>query len=179
MLDRVFGTVLALLLGIGASAALAHVTLEQAEVAVGSYYKAVLRVTHGCEGSPTTAVSVEIPEGIISVKPMPKYGWEIEMTKGDYARSYPFHGRELKEGVKRIVWTGGPLPNDYYDEFVFAAYVAPELEPGQTLYFKVVQTCEEGGITWVEIPEEGFHKKLERPAAALRLLPPKDAHQAH
>jgi uncharacterized protein YcnI len=33
-------------------AAMAHVTLETAEAPAGSYYKAVMRVGHGCEGSP-------------------------------------------------------------------------------------------------------------------------------
>ncbi|ESZ34411.1 hypothetical protein X732_26040 [Mesorhizobium sp. L2C066B000] len=35
---------------LGTSAALAHITLETKEAAVGSTYKAVLRVPHGCEG---------------------------------------------------------------------------------------------------------------------------------
>ena len=35
-----------------ASDARAHVTLEQQQAVAGSTYKAVLRVPHGCEGSP-------------------------------------------------------------------------------------------------------------------------------
>ena len=44
---------------IGASNALAHVSLETKEAAVGSTYKAVLRVPHGCEGKPTNVVPGE------------------------------------------------------------------------------------------------------------------------
>jgi len=49
----------------GTNAAFAHITLETQEAAVGSTYKAVLRVPHGCEGKATTAVRVQIPEGVI------------------------------------------------------------------------------------------------------------------
>ena len=55
----------------------AHVTLERQEAPVGSSYKAVLRVPHGCGGSPTTAIRVRVPAGIIGVKPMPKPGWQL------------------------------------------------------------------------------------------------------
>ncbi len=42
-------------LAIGTGAAFAHVTLETQTAAVGSTYKAVLRVPHGCEGKATIA----------------------------------------------------------------------------------------------------------------------------
>ena len=39
-----------------ASAVLAHITLEKEEAPAESFYKAVLRVPHGCEGSATVKV---------------------------------------------------------------------------------------------------------------------------
>ena len=42
----------AAMLFVAHGAALAHVTLKQQDAAAGSTYKAVLRVGHGCEGSP-------------------------------------------------------------------------------------------------------------------------------
>ncbi|MDB5644105.1 MAG: hypothetical protein JWN07_3422, partial [Hyphomicrobiales bacterium] len=47
----------------------AHVTLEKSEATAGQPYKGVLRVGHGCSGSPTTSLSVEIPDGVVAVKP--------------------------------------------------------------------------------------------------------------
>ncbi|TJV27417.1 MAG: DUF1775 domain-containing protein, partial [Mesorhizobium sp.] len=79
---------------LGTSAAFAHITLEAPEAAVGSTYKAVLRVPHGCEGKATTAVRVQIPEGVISVKPMPKAGWTLQVKNGRYEKSYQLHGQE-------------------------------------------------------------------------------------
>src|SRR5882762_8313162 len=74
------------------TAAFAHVTLATAEARANASYKGVLQVPHGCVGEPTQAIRVQIPEGIISVKPMPKAGWTLTMTRGDYAKSYQSHG---------------------------------------------------------------------------------------
>ena len=109
--------------------AAAHVTLETKEAAPNSSYKAVLRVGHGCEGKPTTVIRVQIPEGVISVKPMPKPGWELETVKDKYDRPYDYFGNELTEGVKQIAWSGGRLPDDFYDEFVFVGRLT-DFEPG-------------------------------------------------
>ena len=60
--------------------ATAHVVLESKRAPAGSTYKAVLQVGHGCEGSPTKSIRVQIPEGVIAVKPMPKPGWELRRS---------------------------------------------------------------------------------------------------
>ncbi len=102
----------------------AHVTLETAEARVGAPYKAVLRVPHGCEGTATTAVRVRIPDGMIAVKPMPKPGWKIDTVSGKYSKTYTFfHGAKLSEGVTEVSFTGGKLPDAYYDEFVVTGFL--------------------------------------------------------
>lgn len=168
-----------LIAAVSAYSALAHVVLEQPAGTLGKSYKAVLKVTHGCEGSPTVKLTVDIPEGVIAVKPMPKQGWTIEMKRGPYAQGYAFyHGRTLAEGVRQITWSGGNLPDDYYDEFVFSAFLAKELPAGTTLYFPSVQTCEKGENRWVEIPEAGKETQhLASPAARLKLIP--GEHEGH
>lgn len=150
----------------------AHASLETKQAVVGAPYKAVVRIGHGCEGKATTRIQVKIPEGIIAAKPMPKPGWTITTTKGKYARSYKFyHGSVLTEGLTEITWSGGPLPDDFYDEFMFSAFVADSLQPGQTIHFPVVQTCEAGEHRWVEIPAPGQDAHaLKGPAPALTLV---------
>lgn len=161
----------ALALSAGSKGAQAHATLDQREAKLGTGYKAVVKIGHGCEGSATTRVSVEIPEGVIGVKPMPKPGWTIKTEKAAYARAYKHYHGDLSEGVRRITWEGGPLPDDFYDEFVFASFVARELTPDTTLYFPVVQSCEKGQLAWTEIPSAGQDAHdLKSPAAALKLV---------
>ena len=162
----------AAVLAASTAAAGAHVSLETQEAAVGSTYKAVFRVPHGCEGQPTNVVRVQIPEGVIAVKPMPKAGWELEKVQGAYAQSYDYYGTPTSEGVKEIVWSGGNLGDDEYDEFVLRAYLTGGLPAGETLYFPVVQECP-GGLAerWIETPAEGQSADdLELPAPGVRLL---------
>jgi uncharacterized protein YcnI len=156
----------------------AHVTLERSEAAVGSSYKAVLKVPHGCKGSPTTAVRVKIPEGVIAVKPMPKPGWMISLVRGKYEKTYEyFHNAKLSEGVVELGWSGGSLPDEHYYEFVFQAFVTGDLKADTTLYFPVVQECAPGVHRWIEIPAAGKSAHdLDEPAPALRLTPKRGAH---
>src|SRR5512147_1407482 len=107
----------AVLAAFAASSASAHITLENRQATVGSSYKAVFGVPHGCAGSATVKVRVQIPEGVIAAKPMPKPGWNLETVKGKYAAEYDYHGAKSAEGVKEVVWSGGKLPDDNYDEF--------------------------------------------------------------
>jgi uncharacterized protein YcnI len=149
--------------------AFAHVTLEQSQAPVGMSYKAVLQVPHGCDGSATTAIRVRIPEGVIDVKPMPKPGWTINLVKGKYAAAHSLYRARVSEGVTEIDWSGGRLPDEYYDEFVFQSFLASDLQPGQMLYFPVVQECEKGIHRWIEIPAEGAD--YPEPAPGLKLVP--------
>ena len=153
------------------SLALAHATLETQQAKVGSTYKAVLRVPHGCQGAPTLKVRVKIPEGFYAVKPMPKAGWTLETVVGKYAKSYDNHGTSLFEGVTELVWTG-KLDDAHYDEFVFRGTFAKDLEPNKTFYFPTVQECEKAAERWIEIPAAGQDAHdLKYPAPGLKLLP--------
>jgi uncharacterized protein YcnI len=157
------------------SCASAHVTLEQQEASVGSTYKGVMRVPHGCEGAATTSIRMRIPEGVISVKPMPKPGWQLNIVSGKYSKPYTSRGAKVTEGVTELSWSGGKLLDAYYDEFVFTSVLADELEPGNTIYFPVVQECEKGIHRWIEIPKDAEHgghgAGASEPAPGLRLLP--------
>jgi len=155
-----------------ATAAFAHITLEAQEAKVGSTYKAVLRVPHGCDGKATIAVRVQIPEGVIAVKPMPKPGWKLETVKGKYAKSYKLYGAEIGDGVKEVAWSGGQLPDEFYDEFVFRGVLTDGLAAGEVVHFPVVQECEGATERWIEIPARGQDEdELEFPAPGLKLLP--------
>jgi uncharacterized protein YcnI/copper(I)-binding protein len=150
--------------------AAAHVSLTNAEATPNRTYKAVLQVPHGCDGEPTTAIRVQIPEGVIAVKPMPKAGWTLTTTRGAYARAYENHGRTVSEGVKQIVWSGGSLADEHFDEFAFTAVVATDGGGARTVHFPTVQQCAKGEAAWTEIPSaQQSSRDLKKPAPALRI----------
>lgn len=159
-----------------APTAFAHVSLQTKEAPVASSYKAVFTVPHGCQGSPTIKLRVRIPEGVIAVKPQPKAGWSLETVKGEYQQSHTRFGAQVSSGVQEVIWSGGRLLDEHYDEFVFIGYLSNALQPGSTLHFPVVQECEQGVARWIDIPEAGKQSAddhSDSPAPGLKLLPRK------
>ena len=158
-----------------AQVALAHPALENPRAEAGSSYRAAIRITHGCSGSPVREVIVQIPEGVRGAKPMPKPGWTLEVEKARLAQPYESHGRRIEEDVVRVRWSGGRLENAHFDEFVLLAGLPDR--PGK-LYWKVSQVCEKGRIDWFDVPESGKPAaELKEPAAVLEVLPA--AHGEH
>ena len=148
----------------------AHVTLATGEARANTYYKAVFQVPHGCDGAATQTVRVQIPEGVIGVKPMPKAGWTLSITRGAYAKSYQSHGKTVAEGPKEIVWSGGSLADDNYDEFVFTSFIT-DFPSGQAIAFPTVQQCAKGEVRWDQIASEGQNPhSLKSPAPVLRIV---------
>ena len=161
----------------GLSAAVAHVTLQEQQAPVAASYRAVFRVPHGCNGSAMVAVKVRIPDGFINVKPMPKPGWKLDVVHGKYQTPVSTRGTQVTEGVTEVNWTGGNLPDAFYDEFVLTGSIGDQLPAGQTMYFPIVQECEKGVNRWIEIPAaddpHSGHGEASEPAAGLKLLPKK------
>lgn len=114
---------------------------------------------------------VRIPDGVLNVKPQPKPGWTVTTVKEKLAQPMVLdHGRQVTEAIREVIWSDGKLPDDNYDEFVFRAQL-PDA-PDKTLYFPVVQECEQGTERWIEIPEPGKSADdYKSPAAVLKLLP--------
>jgi uncharacterized protein YcnI len=75
----------------------AHITLQSREASIGTAYKAVFVVPHGCAGSPTIKLHVQIPDGVIALEAQPTAGWNVETTKGKYADAYD-PGRQRVRG---------------------------------------------------------------------------------
>ena len=151
----------------------AHAVLERREAAPDAFYKAVAQITHGCGASPTTSVSVTIPEGAVGARPLAKPGWTITTKRGAYAREYPFVHGAIKEGVQEITWSGNTLPPDQFDEFVFSVRLSNDFKAGETVYFPIRQTCETGSYNWAQIPAAGQDAHaLAEPAPGVTIVAP-------
>jgi uncharacterized protein YcnI len=154
----------------------AHVALEHKSAVAGSYYKAIFMVGHGCDGSPTTGINIEMPEAMAVVKPMPKPGWKLTAQSVSAPAGMLLHGRAVGEVVSRVSWQGGPLADGHYDEFVVLLQL-PKRDG--RLYFKVIQHCADGRNEWVEVPVAGQTGRLKMPAAVLELRPAGPAQHHH
>lgn len=163
----------ALCLALLAGTAHAHATLEQKQAAVGATTKVTLRVPHGCAGEATHTVRIDIPDGFYAAKPMPKAGWDLTTETGAYATPYDNHGTEMTEGVRAVIWSGGDLPDGFYDEFTLRGTVGPDMTPGETIYFPALQTCASGTADWTDT--SGSHD-VPNPAPGLTLVAGSDGH---
>ena len=148
----------------------AHAVVNESELPAGTLQFITVRITHGCGALPVKQVRVAIPEGVIRVSPRYTPGWEV--TKKMRKLDKPFAGeggQMIMETVSELTWTGGPLPDGYYGEFQIRAMLPNE--PGRTLYFKTIQTCEKGEIRWIEEPKAGQDPmSLKEPSPFVKLV---------
>ena len=149
----------------------AHVVLSESQAQAGSYFKASLRVGHGCNGSATTGITVTVPAGFQGAKPQPKAGWAVETQKAKLAQPYTSHGKLITEDVVELRWTAASkeaaLLDDQFDEFSFMSRLPEQAGP---VWLKVLQTCESGQTDWSEVPSSGTSTKgLKSPAALLMI----------
>lgn len=160
-----------------AGPASAHVSATPSEGASGGYARFAFRVPHGCDGAPTDEVAIQMPAGVVSVKPEFVPGWDAVAEIGPYDEPVELHGEELTEGVQSVTWTAQPgqeLPDDHFREFGLSVKL-PDGEAGDALYFPTVQSCPDGSeIAWIEIPSGD--EEPESPAPSVTLTTADDAH---
>jgi periplasmic copper chaperone A len=148
--------------------ATAHVSTDPATARAGSTSVIGFVVGHGCEGSPTTSVSIRIPAGVTSAKPRPKPGWKLSVRKGRLPQPVrDFAGNTVTRGVLEVTWRGGRLLDDHYDAFELR--LGMPNTPRRTLWFPTVQRCVRGVHRWITIPKSG-QPEPEEPAPGVRLV---------
>lgn len=165
-------TAVAALVVIGA--ATAHVGTTPGEAAAGQTSVIGFTIGHGCEGSPTRSVAIRLPAGITAAKPRPKPGWRISIKRGKLPRPVKdFDGNTITRGVLEVTWSGGNLPDAWYDTFELR--LGMPNTPGKTLYFPTVQRCAKGVHRWIEIPVKG-QPEPEEPAPGVTLVKSSGGH---
>ena len=87
----------------GTTASFGHVVLAEQAAVANTSYRATLRVGHGCEGSPVTAVRVTIPDGFQGAKPMPHGGWVLTTLVGKFDEPYDNHGKSITTALLEII----------------------------------------------------------------------------
>jgi uncharacterized protein YcnI len=123
-------------------AASAHVSVTPSSTAAGSSSVLIFAFGHGCDGSPTTALTFDIPESIMAVAPTLHPNWTIEkVTEGDR--------------ISQIVYTAITPVEEGYRDAIELSVQLPLDAAGETLAFPVLQSCAEGETNWNELAEEG------------------------
>lgn len=130
---------------VAASPASAHATVQMygGSATAGGYGAFWIRIGHGCEGSPTKRVVVNVPSSFGSAKPQMMGGWRSKVNV-------------LADGTRQVVWnaTREPLRDDEFADFgVSVKYPATE---GEVL-LPTIQSCVVGKTAWVDTDHAADH----------------------
>lgn len=152
-----------------ASVAEGHISIASGPAFADSSQEVVFGVGHGCSGSDTFRVRVEIPPGVTSVRPM----------RSDFGTtSVELDG---SNNVTAVTWqkdVSDALPADINYYKLTIRLKAPNT-PFTKLYFLAHQTCRDAGgnllppVDWIglpttQVPEGGT---APEPAPALTIMP--------
>lgn len=150
VLGGLAGTALAVAVPLAASA---HVHVDPGTASAGGTETLAFSFSHGCEGSPTTALAIDIPEGVGNVTPVVQGGWTIQRDAG-------------ADGVPtRVVFTADTPVDDHLKATVAMDVLFDDSAAGTTVAFPVTQTCVSGETAWTQIAAEGEDPHdLEAPA---------------
>jgi uncharacterized protein YcnI len=170
------------------TAASAHVDLEASSTAPATLSVLTFAVGHGCEGSPTTSLAIELPADVQAITPTIKPGWSITETPTEPTTSSgpsagpttdtSDPGTDLSSGTGTGTGTGTtitytadtPLPDGYRDTVQISALLPVAGQPGDVVVFPTLQTCESGSTAWNELPSgDPADPEPNLPAPALTL----------
>jgi uncharacterized protein YcnI len=113
-----------------ASPASAHVEAE-GETASNGLTTVTFRFSHGCTGSPTTSLKVELPATTTEVKAENPASWSSTSDSS------------------QLTWTGGSIADA--DPGAFTATMRLVGTKGEKVYLPTVQGCQQGENPWIEL----------------------------
>jgi uncharacterized protein YcnI len=151
-----------------AAPAYAHVIVTPSTTAAGANAVLEFSVGHGCQDSPTTKLTIQMPAEITSVAPTRSALWKIEKkTEKLDPPAVDAHGNKIVERDASVTFsTDTPLPDGHRDVFELAVRL-PDTE-GTKLAFPTIQTCAKGESAWIEVPQDGQDvEELALPAPGL------------
>ncbi|MBG0740111.1 YcnI family protein [Paeniglutamicibacter antarcticus] len=149
----------------GLSAASAHVDVSPDSTAAGSYSLLTFSVGHGCNGSPTTKVTIDLPKELNDATPTVNPNWTISKTTEKLATPQKLaNGSSVTERTSQVIYTA-KTPLDAHQRDALALSLQLPEKVGETLYFPTLQTCETGETNWVDVPAAGQDaESLKAPA---------------
>jgi uncharacterized protein YcnI len=157
--------------GVFASPASAHVTVNPNQATQGGFAKLAFRVPDEKDAATTVKVEVAIPSdhpiSFVSVRPLS--GWTAQVDKTKLDKPVKSDDGEVTEAVNRITWTAAgdaAIQPGQFQEFEISAGPLPDTDK---VVFKALQTYSDGEVVrWIE--ETGSDgKEPEHPAPTLTL----------
>lgn len=134
-------------------AASAHVHVTPEESAAGASTRLTFSFSHGCDGAPTTALVVTVPEGVDGVTPVYDGAWTVAREVGD-------------DGIPtKVTFTANKPIEDGLSASAAIDVIFASSAADTSVAFPVLQQCSTGETDWAQAAEEGQDPHdLEAPA---------------
>ena len=161
--------VAAVLAGLSAQAAHAHVSVHPDSTESGSFSQLTFRVPNESDTAGTVKVEVTLPQDKpfldVSTKPVP--GWTATVTKAPLTAPVTIEGTTLTEVARTVTWQAQPAtridPGQYQD---FDISVGP-LPAAGTILLPATQTYSDGTVVAWDQPTPAGGPEPEHPAPEL------------
>jgi uncharacterized protein YcnI len=164
-----------------AGPAFAHVSVQPVGAAAkGGYATVNVKVPNERDNASTVKLEVSFPvkeHPLTSVMPQAVPGWTVKVEKTALDKPLKVHGKEIKEAVSKITWTGGKIESGQFQQFPLSLGQLPE--DADQIVLKAIQTYDNNEVVrWIEEPKEG-QPEPQSPAPVLKLTAPAgDGHGA-
>lgn len=99
-----------------------------------NYFETSVKVPHGSSGKETTKITLHVPNGVLSVAPEDKAGWEV-VTKYRDIEPYVSHGATISTAPETISWVATCTGDDAPDSCDNEDHAG--LDSGHLLSFKI------------------------------------------
>lgn len=164
----------ALLMGAGIGGASAHVHVSPESADAGATTLLTFETSHGCAGSPTTAITVTLPEQVTDAVPTAHSGWSINKVTEEFKEPRVLeNGTSIGSRTSQVVFTAdSPLPDGIRDTFQLSVRIPDG--SGDPLAFPVLQSCVEGQTDWSQVAADGQSAedlKFPAPVVAVSTAP--------
>jgi periplasmic copper chaperone A len=127
----------------------AHVEAELGEVSPTGRAEITFGFQHGCDGAATTALRIQVPEGVSDITLEPVEGFTPNVSDTEFG------------------WSGGSVPDG--EEAAFTATAQLTGEEGDVIAFPTIQQCGDVEEAWVEPPETSTGDESTNPSPSIVL----------
>ncbi len=135
-----------------ATAANAHLIVENFKGRANYNEFLNLMVPHGCGPLATTEIRMKIPASVPLFAPEEKDGWETELVMRKLDEPIKRGNQTISEVYDEVIWRGN-LPATHLGVFKFLARITGPV--GSVVPFKTIQTCGDTQERWVDVVEDG------------------------
>jgi uncharacterized protein len=143
----------ATVIGLWATAAWAHVTVQPSSVPGGGFATISFQVPNEMDNANVNQLKVQLPQDhpFASVSVMPKAGWTYTVDKANLTTPITDDdGNTVTDYVSTITWSGGTIKPGEFDDFTISVGSLPD---SGTLMFPSIQTYDNGQqVAWIEQP---------------------------